>query len=620
VTSREPLRLRGEQRFKTLPLEPAAAVELFVQRAQAINPDFALTPETGAIVAQICLQLDGLPLAIELAAARSELFTPHQLLEQLQHGRLDLLEAGARDLPERQRTLRTAIAWSYRLLSPAAQRLLRGLAVFVSGFDLESMQAVVGDEAIPTAELLSQLQTLVASSLVVAQEVAGSRRYLLLETIREYGWEQAALHQELHTLHSRHAAYFVQWTEAQVPRQFLREEGVWWQPLAREQENLRAALAWSLQCNGEQALRLAVALHPFWDTRGEQREGSRWLAQALALNPQPSLLRAQGLRKAGTFAQQRMDFQPAAQLLDEALAIFRMASDQDGEAETLRAWGWLAWTMSDALRAHECFAKSLSIFRQLDNRLMMATVLSNLVHVLSYSNAPYVQTRAYAEESLLIFRELGQQHGIALALRQRGIDELRVGNYGAAVTALTEAMEIWQRRGGQRELAWTREALGEAYWLLGHVATAASHWTESLTMFQTMDEEFGMMVVFHHLGQVERNHCQWARATHYYRLALHYFWKLDTPHFVARCLAGLGGVALAQGQPAHATQLLASAYQLFEHLPPFLAPGDQADYERLVEQARNALGEVEFCAAWETGARLNTEQAVQLGQRAEASE
>jgi non-specific serine/threonine protein kinase len=530
------------------------------------------------------------------------------------------MEAGARDLPHRHQTLRNAISWSYRLLSPTAQQLFRRLGVFVGGFDLDAVHAVignwiVGDASVAAALLITDLQSLVANNLLVQHEVDGSRRYTMLETLHEFALEQATLHGEVEAARRRHARYFLDWAEGQVQWSFDHAEGVWWQRLEQEHENLRAALDWLLHSDGEQALRLAIVLHPFWDTHGYQNEGSRWLQQALALNPAPTLLRAQGLLKAGSFAQQRMDFKPAAQMLDEALALFRTASDQAGVAETLRAWGWLASNMGDSPHARQCFEESLPIFRSLNNRMMVATVLSNLLHVLSYAGAPYAQTRAYAEESLAIFRELGQQHGIALALRQLGINETLAGNYTAAIAAYSEALAIWQRRGGNRELAWTLEMLGEAYWLLGDVAAAASYWRESLPLFQRMEEEFGMMVLFHHLGQVERVSGNLEGAADYYLDCLSYFWKLDSPHFVSRCLAGLGGVALARGKAETAAQLLAAAYRLFGTLSPFLAPADEVEYAHLVEGARLALSEASFHTAWEAGTNLSTEQAIRLGER-----
>lgn len=618
VTSRAPLRLRAEQRFQLAPLEPAAAVELFLQRAQAIQPEFAPTEQEAATIGELCLRLDCLPLAIELVAARSELFAPRQLLDQLKHGRLALLEAGVRDLPERQHTLRAAIAWSYRLLASEAQQQFRWLGVFRGGFELEAARAVVeGGNRLASATtgsaFTNHLQSLVASNLVAQHETGSSRRYSILETIREFALEQAALHQEVDLVSGRHARYFLEWTEAQAAWSFDHVEDIWWRQLEQEHENLRVALHWLLQTDGEQALRLAIALHPFWETRGYQNEGSRWLQQALALNPASTLLRAQGLLKAGLFAQLRMEFKPATEMLDEALTIFRTLPDQAGIGEALRVWGWLASSMSDSSRARWCFEESLAIFRSLNHRVMVATVLSNLVHVLSYSDAPYEQIRAYAEESLAIFRERGQQHGIALALRQLGINEIRVGNYATAIAVFAEALAIWRRRGAQREIAWTLEMLGEAYWLLGDGDAATIYWAESLPLFQNMSEEFGVMLLLHHWGQVERIRGNLDAAAHDYRCALDYFGKLDSPYFVSRCLAGLGGVALARGHAERAAQLLAAAHHIFDSLPPFLAPADEADYARLVEGARTALDNTTFRVAWEAGRALSTEQAMLLG-------
>lgn len=616
VTSREPLHLRSEQCFRTPALEPAAAVALFLERAQTLNPDFALTADSTVQVAQLCLQLDCLPLAIELAAARSELFSPGQLLQQLAHGRLDLLESGARDLPERQRTLRNALAWSYRLLNAPAQQLLRTLGVFVGGFSWESVQGVCGHSG-ATAEthLSTHLQTLVASNLLVQHESAEHRRYSLLETIRDYALEQATQHREIDALRSRHAGYFARWATQQVQQMVDHGLGVWWRPLEQEHANLRAALNWLLQTDGAAALRLAIVLHPFWEARGYQNEGSQWLQQALAGNPAPTLLRAQGLLKVGIFAQQRMELQAARQWLDEALTLFRTANDLVGVAESLRAWGWLASNMGDAGRARRLFEESLASFRALQNRAMVAMLLSDLVHILSFAAAPYEETHAYIEESLTIFRELGQGHGIALALRQRGVNETRVGHYAVAIAAYRDALTIWRQRGSEREIGWTLEMLGETYWLMGEVATAASHWVECLPLFQAMNEEFGSMILLHHLGQVERVGGRLELAADYYSRALNYFAKQESPYFVARTLAGLGGVALAQGETLRAAQLLGAAYRLFDELPPFLASADQADYARMVESARLSLGEVDFQRTWAAGRALSRVQSLQLAEQ-----
>ncbi len=291
VTSREALRVRGEQEFLLSPLalpdRPAVenllqypGIALFVERARAAQLEFRLTPQNAAAVTEICSRLDGLPLAIELAAARIKLLPPQAMLAQLRDSPLQLLTGGARDLPARQQTLRSAIQWSYDLLDDEEQRAFRWFTVFVGGSTLEAALAVIG----PAASV-DVLDSLVNKSLLRPVETNGAARLVMLGTIREFGWEQLAHTAESQAARRAHAAYYLALAEDAEQKLTGADQKNWFQRLDREQDNLRAALQWAIeQHESELAQRLAGALQPFWFRRGYWSEGRRWLEEALAMD------------------------------------------------------------------------------------------------------------------------------------------------------------------------------------------------------------------------------------------------------------------------------------------------------------------------------------------------
>ncbi|MFN8536622.1 MAG: AAA family ATPase [Thermomicrobiales bacterium] len=353
VTSREALHIRGEHEFPVPPLDlpeaqaahdPEAlarspAVSLFVQRARAVRPDFRLTPETAPVVAEVCRRLDGLPLALELAAARIKVLSPRALLARLEH-RLEVLTGGPRDLPARQRTLRDTITWSYDLLTPEEQRLFRRLAIFVGGCTLEAAGVVGGEVgsgkwevgkgiAADTFPLLDTLASLVDKSMVLHQAAEDDDRYTMFETIREYALEQLTTSGELERVAASHAAHYLALAEAAAPA-FVRpdptELGVWMRRLVAEHDNLRAAIGWAGTRADDAALelRLVGALWHFWWVGGHLSEGRRRLAAALARHPDaPPALRMTALRGAGLLAWVQGDTAQAEAPLQASLALAR---------------------------------------------------------------------------------------------------------------------------------------------------------------------------------------------------------------------------------------------------------------------------------------------------------
>lgn len=333
VTSRERLHLRAEQRYPVQPLNIAAACELFVQRAQAVDPAFGLTPENQPVIAAICQRLDCLPLTLELSAVQVDLFSPQALLARLQDHRLDLLATGLCDVPAHHKTLRQAITRSYDLLAEREQALFRSLGVFVGGFDLTAVTYFGFVE--------KQLQSLINKSLVqkVTQQER-EHRFILLETIRDYANELLSAMLENQAVQQRHADYFLELAESAYRHWGHRASYV---QLDHEYDNLRAALAWSLNENPTIALQLTGTLREFWCVRGYYTEGAKWLAQALRQNAAlPSLARARALQASGQIALTQAEYEQATFHFEEALQIYTHLENEEETATSFYYLGIVA--------------------------------------------------------------------------------------------------------------------------------------------------------------------------------------------------------------------------------------------------------------------------------------
>jgi predicted ATPase/class 3 adenylate cyclase/DNA-binding CsgD family transcriptional regulator len=468
VTSREPLHLRGEHEYGVPPLalpdaqhlsapdelSRYAAVALFVERAAAIRADFALTDENAPAVAEICARLDGLPLAIELAAARVRLLSPEAILARLER-RLPLLVGGARDLPARQRTLRDTIAWSYDLLTDAEQGLFRRLAVFVGGCALEAAEAAataeIGDRrwTLVPDEVLDGVASLLAKSLL--RRLPGpddAPRFTMLETVREYGLEQLEQAGELRSLRRWHAASFLELAEQAEPCLRGFEQTVWLDRLDFEHANLRAALEWSLtedpQSNA--ALRLCGALAWFWLSRGYFSEGRRWTARALAgPSPHPAA-RLKALYGAGWLAHIHRDAPSAQQHLHAALALAREQDDRWATAWTLHLLGRVAYFGGDAGTARELGEQSLQLARAVGDEWLIAWAV-HLLGLAAHIAADYQTAHTYYQEALIIRERLGYLEGIGVCLNLLGMTDYHQGDHIAALARARDGMLALRRVG-----------------------------------------------------------------------------------------------------------------------------------------------------------------------------
>jgi predicted ATPase/transcriptional regulator with XRE-family HTH domain len=634
VTSRVPLHVRGEHEVTVEPFalpdppeKPLAtetlrtypALALFEARVQAFKPAFRLDAESAHQVIEICTCLDGLPLAIELAAARLRQFSLTQLAEHLQRplaGSLNLLTGGPRDLPARHQTLRDAIAWSYNLLPPSAQRTFARLGVFVGGFDYRAASAVAGDERLdprhPSPVLHADLQSLLDQNLMHQREEKDHRRFFMLETIRAFALEQSQRMGQAERAAYAHAHYFL--TVAETAARYMQDarKKEWLDHVEREHDNLLATLKWLVAHEAEAAMRLAAALREFWYTRGYFSEGRAWLAQVLALEGPANPARAGALLAAGQLAQNQGEYALAQEMLAESIALFRRFGDLRSCAVALREQGWVLYNMHRRPEAITQFEESLSLFRTLGDQAEIATVLVSLVHIMGLHTAEESLVRSYLTESLAIFRRLDRLEDVAFALSRQSELETMLGDYTAAINSLAEALALLRELGAKRGIAWALEALGDVERLHGRWASARNHLDEALSLFQELGDKDGVMITLHHLAQLERVEGNLSDAVAGYRQCLALCQTLDNKHMTARCLAGLGGVALAQGQNKYAVQLLSAAQTLFDTLPPFLPPGDQAEYDKMLQAAQATLSAEDFTHAWNEGAVLTTQQAVEF--------
>ena len=474
VTSRVVLSLRGEHEYSVPPLQPPdpdqkpdpadlnryEAVRLFVERALAVQPRFRLTAQNAQAVAEITARLDGLPLAIELAATRTKVMPPEQLLARLQQS-LTLLMSGARTLPERQRTLRGAIAWSYDLLTEAERSLFKRLSVFSGGWTLEAAERVAQPEGLGL-DALEGLSSLVDKSLVRADEHSGRARFSMLETIREFGQSQLSAAGELELARRRHGEYFLELAAAAEPHLTGVDQGEWLGELERDHGNLRGALRWAVDTGQAQlAQEGAGALWRFWHQRGHLAEGRRWLDEVLALpsGQQPTAARAKALTGAGGIAWWQTDHAAARAFYDEALAVERQVGEPARIAEALY---------------NDAFALGAAGDLQAANRLF--------------------------EECLDLYRQVGNEHGVARALVMLILPDAQAAKWDSVIARIEEAVSIWRRVGERLQLAfdliWLAFACGRAgRWQDAHEAAV-----EALLIFHEADNATGIALAFRDLA------------------------------------------------------------------------------------------------------------------------
>jgi predicted ATPase/transcriptional regulator with XRE-family HTH domain len=637
VTSREALHVRGERRFPVPPLGlpdlqqlPALAelagypaVALFVERAQAVDPEFALTEENAADVAAVCIGLGGVPLAIELAAARARHLTPQAMRHALS-SHLKLLTGGARDLPVRQQTISGAIAWSYNLLEETEQRLFRSLGVFVGGFTADALDGISAGSPDAPASTLDTLLSLSDKYLVQEDRPPaplGGVRFALLEAIREYALEQLATHGETAEIRRRHTAYYLALAEQAESQLWGPQQARWLDRLESEHDNLRAALGWATAHDPAAAQRSAAAIWGFWMVRGYWSEGREQLAAALtaAASLDPATTgrdRARALYGAGFLAQEQGDLPAALDLLEQSLTLARECDDQLTVARTLRSLGDAVsgYGHGDLAAARDFYEQSLTQFRKLGDQRNIAMGFVALGNI-ALAGGDYTAARTLLEDSLTRFQKLDDARLVGHVLGNLGWLAGHQGDYPTARTLLEQGLALHRELGDKGFIAYTIQRQGYVAKWQGDYQAARVLAEQGLALSQEVGDRgvvFNSLLNLGSLADAEGDH---TTAAGYFQRALRLAQDLRMTSGMAECLAGLGGAAVGQGQPGGAqrgARLRGAAAALLPSHGDTRPPWARREHEHWLAAARAALGDAAFAAAFTAGQALPFAEAVAL--------
>jgi predicted ATPase/DNA-binding NarL/FixJ family response regulator len=643
VTSRAPLRVSGEHAYPVPPLalpdraeQPLLsqlaeipAVRLFLDRAHAADPGLALTEANVEAAVEICRRLDGLPLAIELAAARSRLLPPAAVLARLGQ-RLPLLTGGPRDAPDRLRTMRDAIAWSHDLLAPDEQALFRHLAVFVGGFDLAAAEVAGVGAAGPRPEgrdrgagdpapcswspVLDLLATLVDQSLVQrtegAAEAGTDPRFSMLETIREFALERLAASGEEESARRAHAAHFLALAGRAQEGLKGADEATWLDRIETEHDNFRAVLDWALATEPATALRLCPLLTRFWVFRGYAREGSDWLERALAeADDSPTHDRARASVEAGSLAEELGRFDRAAALYGEALTIWRGLGDREGVTKTLDYLGYLAQLRGDLAAAVALHEEALATARVSGNPRLVAIVRVNLAGALSVQGDLSAAT-ALLDESLAHWRVTDQPYHVSVVLNDLGSIALQRGEVGRAIACYEESLRLKRDLGHLPGIADVLGGLGRALVEAGEVERGAAMIAEAIDRLRALGAPRVAALAQIHLSRAAHLQGDDEAASALLTDALTTLHRLGDRASIAEALEVVARRCAERRAAAAAVRLDAAAQRLREATGAAREPREIAAHEAAMAAARAALGEEASATAAAAGRDLMSVDAV----------
>ena len=589
ATSREPLGVMGEKRYPVAPLEtpPASlatdtvdgiaqydAVQLFVDRARAIVPAFELTTGNAGVIAGICRNLDGIPLAIELASARLNVLTAEQIAARLDN-HFELLPVAAHVAYSYHETLRGAIAWSYDLLSDREQILLRRLSVFAGGCSLRTVEAVCAGEGVDREQVLELISSLVNKSLVVAETLQRTEaRYSLLETIRQYGQEKLKEANEWAHIRDRHLRCFLRLVEETEPKVKGEYQQLWLNWLEDEVDNIRAALAWSLECGQVEAgLRIATALYQFWTIRDYREEALSWFRRLLARAHEdlPLVVRLNALVYASLMAGFHGRTALQMKYADEAAALGEAAGREDKQAlaSALAAQAFAVRKAGDPNSAFTLALRAIELLRELGDPYELGLGLT--IHsFLAMSVGDYEQARAMLDEGLPLLRQTGNTYRIAMALNNKGDLARCEQNHAAAVAAYDESIALLREIEADRDLASALHNQGHALLHVGEVERARALFRESMAIQHEQQNSMGM----------------------------------------AECLLGFAALAIADQAPGAGVRLLGAAEAIGGSQVTSEWAATRLAYEHYLQRARANLGEATFLEEQAVGRRLSLEEAV----------
>jgi non-specific serine/threonine protein kinase len=626
ATSREGLGIVGERLYPVPPLsapDPTRlppldrlarydAVELFIDRAVAIVPTFALTDQNARAVAQICHRLDGIPLALELAAARVKVLGAEDISAKLDD-RFRLLTGGSLTAVPRHQTLRAAMDWSYDLLQPNEQVVLRRLSVFAGGCTIEAAEAVCAEDGIESSEVLDLLTRLIDKSLVLAEERDGVVRYRLLETIRQYGLDRLLDSGAAETVRRRHCGVFLAMAASAAEHIGGPDQAAWLDRLEREHDNLRAALRWSLENeDGQSELRLIKALNNLWYVRGYWSESLQWLELILARTAgMPSSLRGWALNWAGQTARRLGSTPQAKALHEEAVATYRTLGEKSGLADALMHLGVLEYRQSAYGRAATLLEESLSLAREVNDTENVAFSLY-LCGIVARLRGDYERAEALCAQSVALSEEPGFRQVTSrlpgLAFDGLGLVALCQGDYDRAKSLCEKALALHKQHEFRVGTIASLNSLALVACVRGDCERATAWSDESLSLSRQAGDKGAVARSLNTLGRVAfcRSDHKTSASLHAESLAI--FLGLGEKLGIAQSLERLGGADPAA--PERAVRLFAAADTLRASIGAVMPPYDRSDYDAALTSARAALAEKAFAIAWADGRAMTTERAV----------
>jgi predicted ATPase/DNA-binding XRE family transcriptional regulator len=621
ATSRETLGVKGEIAYPVPPLNipdsksdlstlmDSESGRLFVERASAASASFSLTQANASTIAQICLRLDGIPLALELAAARVKMMTVDEIAKRLDD-RFRLLKGGARTTIPRQQTLRSMIDWSYNLLSEQEKILFRRLAVFVGGWTLEAAESVCGGEGgggLESNQILDLLSQLLNKSLVLVETRRAESRYHFLETIRQYALEQLSEAEEASSMRAKHLAYFVKLTEDAEPELYRSDQIFWMNKLDDELDNLRLALEWAIAADAKSGMRLLVSLALYWDARINPQECDAWLSRLLAQYHETDSLRARALAYHGLTLANQGKFDEARTSANQALDLSRSISDQSTEAYSLYVLGICFWQRGDFEQGVPIMKQSLTLYEAVGDKLGQATTLMRLV-----GSSDYETSKAYMVESIRLQRELGNLSGLAFSLYYLSIFLTLHGDFSLPLPMAEEALSIFQRLGNP---------VGEANALsiYGYLAFYKNDYLESSSYFKKaieLNEKSGafmsslynrqeLALALVHQGDIEE-------AKELLHDCVLQFQKINSLDGLAKTIEAVASLFVRQEDPIRAALLITWAGDLRQKSRSIIWPMQGKHIDQELAKIRRMIDETKFAELSAQGRVMTMEDAIAL--------
>lgn len=635
VTSREALHVRGERRFpvvslvvpdlKQLPsageLQSYSAVELFMERAQAVAPDFGLVAANSQDVAAICARLEGLPLAIELAAAHTDHLSPHEIRNAL-HSRLRFLTQGARDLPARHRTLEAAIEWSYDLLSAGEQKLFRRMSVFVGGFTAEAVDAVCAPGTDPEINSRHRLKSLLEKNLLRQNREDGTARFTMLEMVREYAFRQLEESAEARTIREQHARYYLRLAQEAEPHLRGTQQVAWLDRLEIEHDNMRAALRWALEMDAaEIGLHLVGVLRWFWTQHSHFTEALQW-AKAVLSMPSARVLgpaRAKALWSAGVLAWIQGKGE-AVPLLEESVELWRKIGDKSGLGHALLHLGMATLREGRLQVARSRIEESVALFKEVADKsgLVLALPALWIIRTTLDEAAPQGMTLNHQERQILldeaieVAREKGDIWSLALALRNRAWEAIRQGDNAAALPLMKESLGLHTDLGTKHEAAAVLGDLAQLAQWDGDHEKALELYERSLNLFRDSSDKAGEAGILAGIGALGVSVHNTQLAAEVLRQGLTIAQELGSTRQSIAILEAIGWLMTASGHPTRAAMLLATAQARYSPHALSRPLALRVEYHSHLESASAGADEVAWQEAWAKGKVMSIEEALQF--------